>query len=127
MWLARSVARFSTQEIAAVSSHLMMRAVRSDPRSTVGCGLRCFAGIRPCSTRPVTPRGASIHAQWVGKLAQPAMVVLTGRDQIMEPAAQRELAGLLEAAEVVELPAAGHESILSDAPEWVGLIKRFAG
>jgi len=127
MWLARSVARFSTQEIAAVSSHLMMRAGALRPQE--------HRWMRAALLRrDPTLFYESGHAawrfdsrQWVGKLRQPTMVVLTGRDQIMEPAAQRELAGLLEAAEVVELPAAGHESILSDAPEWVGLIKRFAG
>ncbi len=126
MWVARAIARFSTQEIAAVSSHLILRSgaleqqhhrwmraalLRRDPTLFYEAG---HAAWRFDSR------------SWVGRLSQPAMVVVTGRDQIMEPAAQRELADLMTDAEMVELPAAGHESILSEATEWVDLIKRFA-
>ena len=127
MWLARSFARFSTQEIAAASSHLMLRAgalgpnhhrwmrsalLRRDPTLFYEAG---HAAWRFDSRR------------WVGRLPQPTMVVMTGRDQIVEPVAQRELAELIPSAEVIELATAGHESILADAGEWVDLIKRFAG
>lgn len=127
MWVARSVARFSTREIAAASSRLMLRAGALAPENQRW--LRA-ALLR----RDPTLFYEAGHAawrfdsrEWVAQLPQPAMVILTGRDQIVEPAAQRELAALMSSAEIVELAAAGHESILTDADQWVDLIKRFAG
>lgn len=127
MWLARSVARLSTQEIAAATSRLMMRAGALD--RTHHRWMRS-ALLR----RDPTLFYEAGHAawrfdsrSWVGKLPQPAMVVITERDQIVEPKAQEELAELMESAERVEIPAAGHESILADPEQWVDLIKRFAG
>lgn len=127
MWAARGVARFSTQEIAAVSSRLLLRGRGLDASN--------HRWMRAALLRrdPTLFYEAG-HAAWrfdsrawVGRLPQPAMVVVTGRDLIVEPAAQRELADLMPHAEVVELPSAGHESILADAQDWVDLIKRFAG
>ena len=127
MWLARSFARVSTQEIAAVSSRLMMRADALDPRN--------HRWMRTALLRrdPTLFYEAG-HAAWrfdsrpwVGKLSQPALVIVTGRDQIVLPRAQRELAALMNQAETVELPGAGHESILSQSSEYVDIIKRFAG
>ncbi|NND02232.1 MAG: alpha/beta fold hydrolase, partial [Acidimicrobiia bacterium] len=81
MWGARSVARFSTQEIAAVSSRLMLRVGALDREN-----LRWMRAA--LLRRDPTLFYEAGHAawrfesrSWLGKLAQPAMVVLTGRDQ----------------------------------------------
>lgn len=127
MWLARSVARLSTQEIAATTSRLLLHAKALDPKH--------HRWMRSSLLRrdPTLFYEAG-HAAWrfdsrawVGKLSQPAMVVITERDLIVEPAAQNELADLMPGAERVEIPGGGHESILADADLWVDLIKRFAG
>jgi pimeloyl-ACP methyl ester carboxylesterase len=127
MWLGRSLARISRTEIAATSSRLMVRAGALDPKSERW--LRA-ALLR----RDPTLFYEAGHAawrfdsrDWVGKLAQPALVIVTGKDQIVPPAAQRELAGLMPSAEVVELPGVGHESILSAADRYVDIVKRFVG
>jgi pimeloyl-ACP methyl ester carboxylesterase len=127
MWLARSVARISTQEIAAASSRLMMRAGALHPSNHRWMRASLLR-------RDPTLFYEAGHAAWrfdsrawVGKLDQPALVVLTERDQIVLPPAQRELASLMPAAEIVRLPGAGHESILSRPEEYVGIIKRFVG
>ena len=127
MWLARSIARISTQEIAAASSHLMMRAGALDARH--------HRWMRAALLRrdPTIFYEAGYAAwrfdsrAWVGKLKQPALVILTTQDQIVLPRAQRELASLMPEAEVVELAGAGHESILSRPEEYVDTIVRFVG
>ena len=63
---------------------------------------------------------------WVGKLPQPAMIVVTTADRIVDPVAQRVLAELMESAEVVELVGANHDSVLSNPGVYVDAIKRFA-
>ena len=52
--------------------------------------------------------------KWVGQLQAPAMVVIPIRDQIIQPVAQYELAGLLKAPVVVELDAR-HEAVFTHA------------
>jgi pimeloyl-ACP methyl ester carboxylesterase len=127
MWLARSVARISTQEIAAASARLLMRAGALDPKHHRWMRASLLR-------RDPTLFYEAGHAawrfdsrSWVGRLDQPTLVILTERDQIVLPRAQRELASLMPNAEQVELPAAGHESILSRPEEYVAIIKRFAG
>ena len=52
--------------------------------------------------------------KWVGHLQQPAMVIIPVRDQIIQPVAQYELAGLLKNPVVVELNAR-HEAVFTHA------------
>ena len=127
MWLARSIARVSTQEIAAASSRLMMRAGALHPRHHRWMRASLLR-------RDPTLFYEAGHAawrfdsrSWVGKLDQPTLVILTERDQIVLPRTQQELASLMPDAEIVELPGAGHESILSRPEEYVDIIKRFVG
>jgi len=54
------------------------------------------------------------------------MVVIPGKDQVVPPAAQRELAALLPAARVVEIAGGRHEAVLNRAGEFVTLISEFA-
>jgi pimeloyl-ACP methyl ester carboxylesterase len=126
MWLARSFARVSTREIAFVSSYLMKRVGALDPKSERWMRAALLR-------RDPTLFYEAGHAawrfdsrSWVGKLPQPAMVIVTAADRIVEPPAQRELAELMKNAEVAVLADANHDSILSDPNSYVGLIKRFA-
>lgn len=127
MWLARSLARFSHHEIASVSTRVTLRAGAIAPEHQRW--LRAALLRRDPSLFYEAGHAAwrFDSRAWVKRLPQPSMVVITGRDRIVETAAQRELVEVMEPTETVELPAAGHESILTDSQQWVDLIKRFAG
>lgn len=126
MWLGRGAARFSTREIAEASARLMMRIGALDPRNHRWM-------LAALLRRDPTLFYEAGHAawrfdsrSWVGKLKQPATIVVTGRDLIVLPAAQRELVSLMPNAEVVELADCGHESIVADAAAWIDVVKRSA-
>lgn len=127
MWAARSFARVSTYEIATGSAHLMKRAGALDPKNERWMRAALLR-------RDPTLFYEAGHAAWrfdsrpwVGRLPQPAMIIITTADRIVEPVAQRVLAGLMDSAEIVELSGANHDSILSDPGVYVDAIKRFAG
>jgi len=127
MWLARSVARFSTREIAAGSTYVMKRAGALEPQHERWMRAALLR-------RDPTLFYEAGHAAWrfdsrtwVGKLVQPALVIVTAADRIVAPVAQRTLAELIPNAEVVELAGADHDSILSAPESYIGHIKRFAG
>lgn len=126
MWAARSFARISTHEIAAGSAQLMKRVGAMDPKHERWMRAALLR-------RDPTLFYEAGHAawrfdsrSWVGKLPQPAMVIITAADRIVEPVAQRTLADLLVDAEVIELTGANHDSILSDPDVYIDAIKRFA-
>lgn len=125
MWLARSLARFSTHEIAAASSKLMKYSGALDPKYERWMRASLLR-------RDPTLFYEAGHAawrfdsrSWVGKLAQPAMVIITDSDHIVEPVAQRELAGLIDGVEVVTLEGADHDSILADPDVYIRAIREF--
>jgi pimeloyl-ACP methyl ester carboxylesterase len=127
MWAARSLARVSTHEIAAGSSRLLQRVGALDPKHERWMRAALLR-------RDPTLFYEAGHAAWrfdsrgwAGKLPQPAMVIITTTDHIVEPIAQQVLADLLSDAEVVELVGGDHDSILSDPAAYVDAIKRFAG
>lgn len=127
MWVARSLARFSTHEIAALSARIMVRTGALDPKHERW--MRA-ALLRRDATLFYEAGHAAYRfdaRSWAGRLEPPALVVITERDQIMAPVAQRELSQLLSSPEVVTMPSSGHESIMTDSEQWVDLIKRFAG
>jgi pimeloyl-ACP methyl ester carboxylesterase len=49
--------------------------------------------------------------QWVGKLEVPTLVVIPGRDQLVPPKWQYELAGLIPGVRILEIPNALHEVV----------------
>jgi pimeloyl-ACP methyl ester carboxylesterase len=64
---------------------------------------------------------------WIGKLEQPALVIINTEDQLMSPEAQYELASLLRDPEVVELVGARHEAPLTHAGHMIRAIESFLG
>lgn len=64
---------------------------------------------------------------WVSSIDVPTTVVVNGRDTVVPVSRQRELASLLPEAHIVELPNAGHESILSQPQQYVAAIRELAG
>lgn len=127
MWLARSLARFSIREIAAVSAKLMKSVGALDPRNERWMRAALLR-------RDATLFYEAGHAawrfdsrEWVGKLPQPAMVIITEADHIVEPVAQRELASLISNATVVRLAGADHDSIIADPDSYIHAIRDFAG
>jgi pimeloyl-ACP methyl ester carboxylesterase len=126
MWAARSFARVSTQEIAAGSAYLMKRVGAMDP------GNERWMRAALLRRDPTLFYEAGHAAwrfdsrSWVAKMSQPALVIITTADRIVDPVAQRVLADLMGSAEVVELAGANHDSVLSDPDVYVDAIKRFA-
>ncbi|MCP3977570.1 MAG: alpha/beta hydrolase [bacterium] len=126
MWLARSFARFSRQEIAAGSVQVMKYTGALDPKNERWMRASLMR-------RDATLFYEAGHAAWrfdsrawIGKLPQPAMVIITESDHIVEPVAQNELAELIAGAEVVRLPGADHDSVLSDPASYIEAIRGFA-
>lgn len=55
---------------------------------------------------------------WIGGVDVPTAVVVTALDQVVSPRRQRELAGAIPGAEVVEVPG-DHGACVTDAPRFV--------
>jgi len=65
--------------------------------------------------------------EWVGRLEQPTLVIIPTLDQLVPPAWQYELAGLLGDPEVVELVDARHEAPWTVPSRLADEISRFLG
>jgi len=64
---------------------------------------------------------------WIGRLEPPAKVIIPTKDQLVPPAWQYELAGLLRDPEVAELIGARHEAPWTDPERLVDEIADFVG
>ena len=62
--------------------------------------------------------------KWIGQVAPPVLVVIPTRDQIIRPAAQYELAGLVRDPMVLEL-GARHEAVFTHAAEIADAVVEF--
>lgn len=125
-WLARAVARISTREAATITTRILRRT----------------GSIEPSNERwmyeALTRRDGSLFylagsaafrfdaRPWIGSIDAPVTVVIATRDQLVPVTAQEELAELAKDAEVVRLPGAGHESILTCVGDYAGVIRRVA-
>lgn len=65
--------------------------------------------------------------EWVGRLTQPALVIITCVDQLMFPRAQYDLAARLPAVTTVEIHDGRHEAPLTHADRFGEAILSFAG
>jgi pimeloyl-ACP methyl ester carboxylesterase len=65
--------------------------------------------------------------QWVGRLPQRKLVVITTDDQVVPPSTQYELSELLPDADVVEIVGGHHEAVLNRSDEFVAAIREVAG
>lgn len=63
---------------------------------------------------------------WVGRLDVPSLVIIPTNDQLVPPSAQYELYGLLKAPEIVELPGARHEAVMTHGADIATVIANFA-
>lgn len=64
---------------------------------------------------------------WLGRIETPTLVVVPGADQLVLPSWQRDMAGLLPDATVVEVPGARHELPMTHAEIVAGEIAGFVG
>lgn len=64
---------------------------------------------------------------WIGRLDVPKLVIIPTDDILVPPAAQYEMASLLDDCEVIELVGANHDSVLTRAEDYAKAIERFAG
>jgi pimeloyl-ACP methyl ester carboxylesterase len=63
--------------------------------------------------------------EWVGRLAQPALVIIPTRDQLAPPSWQYDLASRLKKVRVAEIEGARHEVPWTHAPRIVEEVVRF--
>jgi 3-oxoadipate enol-lactonase len=71
--------------------------------------------------------GTSYPLDDVAQLAVPVLCVVGADDDLMPPAAIREVAGLLKDARVVEIPGAGHSPYFERPDEWNAAVLDFLG
>jgi len=62
---------------------------------------------------------------WVGEIDVPTMVIVPAIDQVVPARTQHELAERISGSRIVEIPDAGHESILSKPDAYVAAIEGF--
>jgi len=121
-WVGRAIARISTKEAAVLTTQVLLRTGSIDRTHERWM----YEGLRRRDGGLFYEAGlAAFHfdaRDWVGRLGLPAAVVIPTRDLLVPTAAQRELAGLLPGAMVVELEDAGHESILTRTDAYVAVI-----
>jgi pimeloyl-ACP methyl ester carboxylesterase len=65
--------------------------------------------------------------QWVGRISVPTLVVIPGRDQLVPPRWQYELAGLIPGVRVLEIPEALHEVVWTHADRLADELGDFLG
>lgn len=126
-WTGRAIARISTKEAALLTTQVMLRT-----RSIAPTSERWFyEGLRRRDGGLFYEAGVAAYhfdaREWVGRLEQPAVVVIPTRDLLVPVRAQRELARLLPEARMVELEGAGHESILTRVDDYLHLIDTVTG
>jgi 3-oxoadipate enol-lactonase len=124
-WVGRAIARLSPSEGARVTlAYMRQRGAVAPPHERW-----LYEELMDRDATLYYETGAAIwrfdSRDWVGRLAVPTAVVVTGADLIVEPAVQRELAGLVRNAVVVELDSAGHEAVINRPAEMVAVIDRF--
>lgn len=126
-WVARTGLRLSGVEAARVTGELLHRggALPSVNRRWM------HEGLMKRDPDLYYEIGAAVwrfdSREWVGKLLQPAMIIIPTADEVVPPETQYELAGLLPEAELVEIDGGFHESVMNHADEYLEAISRFAG
>jgi pimeloyl-ACP methyl ester carboxylesterase len=124
-WVGRAIARVSPTEGARVTLAYMKQRKAVAPRHERWL----FEELMDRDPTLYYETGAAIwrfdSRDWVGRLRARTMVIVTAGDLIVDPKVQRELAGLVKDATVVELAGAGHEAIISHPAGFVAAIDRF--
>ena len=70
-----------------------------------------------------TPDGGDTFPYRGQGIRIPTLVIIPGRDQMIPAGAQRETAGLIPGARLIEFPRARHEVLLTDAREVAAAIR----
>lgn len=124
MVLLRLLWRVGNLEGARISHYVLRHAGAFGPEHDrwlwdvmlardVDVNMRALAAIKRFDSR-----------KWVGQLVPPVMVIIPVRDQIIQPVAQYELAGLARNPVVLEL-SARHEAIFTHAAEIADAVVEF--
>ena len=124
-WIARATARLSKKEAVILTYRLLLRSgvietrharwfwaamLNRDPTLYYESGKAAWR----FDSRP-----------WVGQIDVPTMMIIPTNDQIVPTRTQYELAELIGADRVVEIPGTGHESVLSHPEEYIAAIESF--
>ena len=126
-WMGRAVARISRYELTAASRAVLRRSGSIERRHERWMR----TGLLRRDPALYYESGAAVwrfdSRAWIGRVKAPALVIIPTEDQLVPPAAQYELAGLLGSAEIVELVGGRHESILNRPEDIVRAIRSFTG
>ncbi len=127
LWLGRTLARISRQEMATATSTVLLRTGSLRPRHHrwMRTGLLRRDPTLYHETGSAVWRFDSTG--WIGRVSTPALVIIPTDDQLVPPAAQRDLASRLANVEVAELEGARHEAVLNRAEEIAELVEQFSG
>ena len=124
-WLARAVARISKNEAALVTFRFLRHTRVIEPR------------YERWMWAALTNRDPSLFYEsanamwrfdarpWIGEIDVPTLVIIPTADQIVPARTQHDLAERIGAGRTVEIPDAGHESILSKPEVYVRAIEAF--
>ena len=124
-WISRAVARLSKKEVVILTYRYLLRSGIVDAKHA-----RWFwaAMLNRDPTLYYESGKAAWRFDsraWVGQIDVPTMVIIPTNDQIVATRTQYELADLIDPERVVEIPGAGHESVMSRSEEYVAAIESF--
>ena len=124
-WVARALARFSKKELVIFTYRHLLRSGVIEARHA-----RWFwaAMLNRDPTLYYESGKAAWRfdsRSWVGQIDVPTMMIIPTRDQVVPTRTQYELAELIGADPVVEIPGAGHESVLSHPEDYAAAIDSF--
>ena len=112
-WLARAAARLSKKEAALFTYRFMMVSGIIEPRY----GRWLWEALMTRDPTLYYESGAAVwrfdSRPWIGRLSVPSLVFIPTVDTVVRADTQYELAALLPEADVIEIPGAGHEAILT--------------
>ncbi len=124
-YIARTLGRISPAEGARLSYHYLLRTGVTEPRHARWL----WEALLDRDATLYFEGGKAVlrfdSRDWVGRLDIPSLVIIPTEDQLIPPSAQYELYALLKAPEIVEIPGARHEAVMTHAAEIVEVIARF--
>ncbi|RPI23546.1 MAG: alpha/beta hydrolase [Actinobacteria bacterium] len=123
--LARAVARVSTKESAIITYQIVMRTGLVEQRH----GRWLWDSLMNRDATLFYESGFAVwrfdSRAWAAGLGVPVLVIIPSIDRVIAADAQRELAGLIPDARVIEMEGTGHEAVLARPDDIAQAIESF--
>ncbi len=124
-WLARALARLSKKEAAMVTFRFLRRTQVIEPRYERWMWAALMSRDPSLFYESANAAWRFDARLWVGEIDVPTMVIVPAIDQVVPARTQYDLAERISGSRIVEIPDAGHESILSKPDAYVAAIEGF--